>query len=268
MVEVIESAKGMFSGALGVMANYWWVLIIILGVIFIFGIIYIISSIAHAKKQWTHKFIIKRKMADGTISPQILILKAKRFVDKDKKITKYFRLEKPLLGCNLIVDPGKYNGANEFSLILDEYNRIWVNEGEIFNPSKDSITVSARHAEIDLKMEDLTKTVQLANTFTKSRDWKEIAKTVIKFAIIIAVVIISIVALQEWSKVHDLKLKEAQANENAMSSLNDAMTTVQATVNTQQLEITFLLQKAYGTQNLQDWIGEYNRNMEAQNGTV
>ncbi len=41
------------------------------------------------------------------------------------------------MGGYLIPEPDKYSGVNEYSIILDQGNRIWTNEGEFFNKLKD-----------------------------------------------------------------------------------------------------------------------------------
>jgi len=52
------------------------------------------------------------------------------------KNAEVFELEKPLLGSYLIPEPGKYSGLNKYSIILDSDNRVWINEGEYFQPSE------------------------------------------------------------------------------------------------------------------------------------
>lgn len=267
MSDVIESAKGLFFSGLDVFSAWAWVLWIIVGFAIFFGIVYLLSSLARMKKQWTHTIIIRRKNANGTISPQITKIRAMRYINPEtKKLTSNFRLEKAVLGSNLLIDPLKYSNDNEISLILDENNRLWFNEGEVFCPSKNSIYVSAKHAEIDLAHEKLRETVKALNTLSQRRDWKEIAKTVLKFLLIIGAVIICVIAIQEYGKGKQYDAQKAQSEAEAMKSLNEAMTTMQATVNTQQLEITYLLQKAYGTQDLQQWLNKYNETYGGNNG--
>jgi hypothetical protein len=267
-MDIWSSVQGMFSGSFSVLGSLAPLFFVVIFIVAVGGIVWFIGSLKRIKKQWTHKLFLRRKSSDGTILPEVVTYKLKRFVNSDGRITKYFQTDKPLFGSNIIVDLGKYSAPNTFSIIVDEYNRIWINEGEKWNPTEDSINVSARHAEIDLAMEDLTNAVKVLNTVNKKRDWTEIAKTAMKFALIIGAVIIAVYAMQTYAKESEQKTARALAEVEYMKIMDEVATAMQGTVNTQQLEITFLLQKAYGTQDLQRWLNEYNSTHGGNNTNV
>lgn len=267
-MDLFSSVQGMFSGSLNALGSLAPLFFFVIFLIIVGGIIWFIGSLKRIKKQWTHKLFLRRKLSDGTILPEVVTYKLKRFINSDGKITKYFQTDKPLFGSNIIVDLGKYSAPNTFSIIVDEYNRIWINEGEKWDATTDSVNVSARHAEIDLAMEDLTNSVKVLNTVNKKRDWTEIAKTAMKFALIIGAVIIAVYAMQTYSKESEQKTARAQLELEYMKSMEEISNVIKGTVNTQQLEITFLLQKAYGTQDLQRWLTEYNNSYGGNNSAT
>ncbi len=231
-------------------AKYWWVL----GVFVIIGIFFAIGGLlskAHAvKKQWTHVLVVKRELPNHRLSSETRI-KMKRFVDQDKRITKLFQLQKALMGSYLIPELPEYSGLNEYSIIITTSNRIYMNTGEIFNPITNSINVSGRHAEIDLQVDGLTKTVKLVNQTSKKLDWSQIAKYGIILIAIIAVSIIAISGIQEWGETQNARAQSETAQAEAMTQLSKAMETMQGVVNTQQLEITPMIKLMYNTSNIQ-----------------
>ena len=80
---------------------------------------------------------------------------------------------------------------------------------------------------------------------------------------IIAAMIVGIIGIQNWSEVNKAKAQEALATASAMESLAEAIGVMEATVNTQKLEILPMLQELYGTRNIQTII-----NTPVYNGTV
>lgn len=234
-------------------SKYWWVLIIFVVMAIIFAITGLISKAHSVKKQWTHVLIVKRELPNHRLSSETKI-RMKRFVDDKKRITRLFQLESPLLGSYLIPELPEYSGLNEYSIIITTSNRIYMNTGEIFNPETNSINVSARHAEIDLQVDDLTKTVRLVNQSPKKLNWSQIAKYGIIMVAIIAVCIIAISGIQQWGETQDARAQSEMAQAEAMTQLAKAMDTMQGVVNTQQLEITPLIKLMYNTSNIQSLI--------------
>ena len=167
--DVLGNFKGGFAG----IASYAWVLWILVPVaILIFGV-YMWKIIIDKKKQWTHKLIIRRVMAHNVLSSSITI-RMRRF--PLIKRAEVFELEKPLLGGYLMPELDSYTGLNEFSIIIDTNNRIYVNTGEYFCPDKGCVNVSAKHAEIDISRSDLRSDYQNVNKTSKRIEWSQIAK--------------------------------------------------------------------------------------------
>ena len=68
--------------------------------------------------------------------------------------------------------------------------------------------------------------------------------------------ILAIVGISKWGEAQAYKAQEAQAETQAYLSLAEAMETIQATVNTQKLEILPMLQEIYGTRNIRSIINQ------------
>jgi hypothetical protein len=236
-------------------AKYWWVLVVFLVIGTILGLVGLFSKINSTKKQWTHKLIVRRELPNNKLSDPTIIL-MKRYVNNDKHITKLFQLKTPLLGSYLIPELPEYSGLNEYSIIVTKSNRVFINTGEIFNPEANSVFVSSRHAEIDLQIEDLTKTVKVVNQTAKKLDWSQIAKYGIMLIAIIAVSIIAINGIQQWGATQEARAQSEIAQAEAMAQLSDAMDTMQAVVNTQQLELTPIIKLMYNTSNIQQLINQ------------
>ena len=72
---------------------------------------------------------------------------------------------------------------------------------------------------------------------------------------IVAVMIVAIVAIQNWGEAQEYKADSARAEAAAMSDLAKAMESVKAAANTYTLLIP-KLQELYGTKNIQSLIAE------------
>jgi len=246
--EGFEPAVGMLSGGFSNILAYAWVLIpIIIVTTFILGF-WFYKQVKLKNTQWTHTLKVRRVMQDGRLS-DTLIHKMRRFPLIKK--AEVFELEKPFLGSYLLPELEEYSGNNEFSIILDKNNRIYTCKGEFFIKDKSSIHVSAKHSEIDIERQNLKADFQNINKISKRVEWSTIAKYAFMLIGIVAIMIVLIVGIQNWSQAQQYKADEAKANEAAMLSLAQAMKTIEATVNTQQLELTKLLEQLYGTKNIQ-----------------
>lgn len=244
--DVLKPAGDMFGSALTGFAKYAWVLWIFLGVGVFAAIFFFWHMHKQKKAQWTHTFKVQRVMKGGLLSDAI-IHKARRFpIIKNAQV---FELEKPIIGSYLIPEPGKYSGLNEYSIILDGDNRIWVNEGEYFNPTAGSVSVSARHAEIDLQTSTLTADWQNINKVNKRIDWAQIAKYVLSAIMILAVMIVAIVGIGEWGEAQERRAESDKAFAQLGSDMKDAMTIMLEAKNTDILIID-RLNNLYGTSNI------------------
>lgn len=250
--DALSPAGDMIGGGFAKLAQYWWVLFIFVGIAVMVGGVYIIKTIKANKKQWTHKLIIRRVLQNNVLSAPFTH-KMRRF--PLIKRAEVFELEKPLLGGYLIPELDQYSGVNEYSIIIDKNNRIYINTGEYFNPDKSSVQVSAKHAEIDIGRADLRADYQDINKVTKRADWGQVAKAVMWSLLIVAIMIVGIVGFGEWGDSHIAKAQAAEAEAQAMSNLAEAMGTSQATANT-QIIILDMLKEIKGTNNIQGNIKE------------
>lgn len=257
--ETLAPATGLFATGLSSMAKYAWVLYIFVGLgVFIF-LGFMAKMLVDKKRQWTHTLKIRRVDQNDMVGEEVEIIKMRRF--PLIKRAEVFQLEKPLLGAWLISELDQYSGKNEYSVILDMGNRIWINQGSHFIRDKCSMNVSAKHGEIDLAIADLTADYADINRTNKRIEWSQIAKYAMLGVLIIAVMIISIKGIGAWGEAQDAKAISDQAQAAAMQSLADAMKTSEGMANV-NLMILDLLKKGYGTNNLQPII------KELKNGTI
>lgn len=251
--DALAPTADLFGQGLGIFAKYAWVLygfVFLAVVVFTFFMVKILTD---KKKQWTHVLKIRRVDKNGMVGEDIETIKMRRF--PLIKRAEVFELEKPLLGGWLIAELDQYSGKNEYSIILDMGNRIWINQGSHFIKDKCSINVSAKHGEIDLAMADLTADYADMNKTNKRVEWSQIAKYAMVGILIIAVMIVSIKGIGAWGDAQDAQASSEQAQAAAMASLAEAMKTSESTMNTQVL-ILDLLKNGYGTNNLQPIIRE------------
>lgn len=258
LIEALKPAGNIYGGIIPKILSYAWVLfpIVIIGVVI--GAIIIIRTIKKKKGQWTHKLKIRRVLPGGKIEgvnvTGQLRLSDPIYINMRRfpliKRAEIFELEKPLLGGYLIPELEEYSGENEFSIILDLNNRIYTNRGEFFDKDKSCINVSAKHSEIDIARSNLKSDFQDINKINKRVEWATIAKYAFFTVAIVAVMIVLIVGLSKWGDAKAEEAKSAEANARAMSNLGEALTTMEAVVNTQKLEILPLLKEIYKTQDL------------------
>lgn len=255
MANQITSGLGtMFGNGLSVLGRYWWIIAIILGVLVIGSIIWLLQRIRRKKTQWTHKFIVKRILQNGTVTPETTI-RARRFpLEKGVEV---FELETPILGSYLMPQTGEYTDVNTFSIILDSHNRIYNDTGTKFNKDKQSLEVSGVHAGIDVELQAMKEKWQQAHRVQKRISAMDLIKAGIKVLWIIALVIISIVALQQWGDYQESKAKVAEQQALAMQHINEAVITMEKVVNTQQLQIIPMLKALYGSDNIINEINKY-----------
>lgn len=245
--ETWDPAVGMFSGSFGRIASYAWILLPALALFAIGGFVWWWKVIRKKGDQWTHTLKVRRVIQNNLLSEPI-IHKMRRFPLIKK--AEVFELEKPLLGGYLLPELDEYSGLNEFSIILDKNNRIYTNKGEFFIPDKSSVNVSAKHSEIDIQRQNLKADFQNINKVNKRIEWSTIAKYAFLLVAVLCVTIVLIVGLSKWGDAQQYKAEEAKAMAQAFTQLAEVMTTVEATVNTQKLEILPMLKEIYKTQNL------------------
>lgn len=257
--DILKPVTSMFGNTFGrVLGQYWWVLFIFVGLAIAVAGVFLWKMVLDKKRQWTHTLIVRRVLQNRLLSkPEVHKMRRFPLI----KRAEVFELEKPLLGGYLLPELDQYSGVNEYSIILDHNNRIYVNKGEYFNPDKSSVMVSAKHGEIDISRSDLRADYQNINRTTKRVEWGQIAKYTMLAILIISVMIVSIVAIGEWGDAQSTKAQSESAQAEAMKNLAKALESSEATVNT-QLIILDLVKEIFGDNNVQGII----RN--AKNGTV
>lgn len=254
MAGLKESGQQLFQGGLTILARLKWVFIGLLIVGCIVGLIWWLQVARNKKNQWTHKFKVRRVLQNGTITEPVIHL-ARRFpLEKGVEV---FELEKPILGSYLIPQSGEYTDLNEFSIIIDANNRIWNDKGTIFKKDSQSFEVSGVHAGIDVEMQAMKEKWQQAHRINKKITTLELIKAGIKVLWIIAIMVISIVALQQWGDAQLQKVEVAKQEALALKYIHDAVDTLETITNTQQLQIIPMLKALYGSENIENEINKY-----------
>lgn len=249
--ETWEPAVGVFSGGLAGLAKYAWIFLPLVGIFLIGGLIWLIKKVKSKNSQWTHTLRVRRVLDNNRLSNSV-IHRMRRFPLIKK--AEVFELEKPLLGCYLLPELDEYSDLNEYSIILDKNNRIYTNKGEFFNKDKSSVNVSAKHSEIDIQRQNLKSAFQEINKINKRIEWATIAKWAFMILAIVCFTVLAIIGISKWGEAQIHKSQAEQAKAQAFISLGEAMDTIQATVNTQKLEILPMLQELYGTKNIRSII--------------
>lgn len=248
---IFDTLGNFKSGFVG-LTTYAWVLYIFVPIaLLIFGG-YMWKITQDKKKQWTHTLRMKRVLANGFMSRETLI-KMKRFpLVKNASI---FELENPLLGSYLIPELDSYTGLNEFSIIIDKNNRIYINTGETFVPESSSIIVSAKHAGIDLAFEDLKGDWTNQYKTNKRVEWSQIAKFALWGILIIALMVVSIKFIGQWGENNQRETEKSQAEAEYARQMKETAEITEATMNAMVLVLD-LLKDNYGTNNIQGIVRE------------
>lgn len=225
-----SSLSPFVKGGVSLLARFSWVLWLFVPLTAIVFSIFLWKLLDQKKKQWTHRLIIRRVLADGRLTKPKTI-KMRRF--PLIKTGEIFELEKPLLGSYLIAELDAYTGENEYSIILDNNNRIYKNTGERFVPEKGSIEVSARHAEIDIALGELKQKYQQVHQTQKVTDWAKIGKFALWGLLIIAIMVVSIKAIEQWGNNQQAMAQAESAQAEAFTQLKEAMQIIDGTAKTQ-----------------------------------
>lgn len=250
--ETLSPATNILKGGATKLAGFWWVLLIFVGIAIVVAIVVLIKMYKDKNAQWTHRLIVRRVLQNGLLSKPIEH-KMRRF--PLIKRAEVFELEKSLLGGYLMPELDEYSGVNEYSIVIDNNNRIYINKGEYFDPDKSSVNVSAKHAEIDISRSDLRADFQNINKVNKRVEWGQIAKFAMISLLIIATMIVLIVGFGEWGEAQKEKTKTAQAEAQTFENLAKALETSEATANTQVIILDKLIEIT-GNKNIQSEIRE------------
>lgn len=254
--ETLKPAGNVLGSGLSNIARYWWILIPVVVIISLIAIVWLISKIKKKNSQWTHTLIVRRVIGNENYLSAPIIHRMRRF--PLIKGTEVFELEKPLLGGYLIPELAEYSGNNEYTVILDKNNRIWTPTKEIFVKEQSSINVSARHAEIDIQRRQLKDNFQNVNRVSKRLEWATIAKYAFMTLGLIVFMIIAIIAINKWGDSKEFEAQSDQAQAQAMENLATAMKTIEKTVNTQQIQISMMLEGKYDRSEIQKLISGAN----------
>ena len=250
--ELTPATKILSGGGSHLLSYIKWLLPVVVVLFVVMGL-WFWKKIRDKKGQWTHTLKIRRVLPDNRLTDTIIINMRRFPIIKNAEV---FELEKPLLGGYLLPELDEYSGHNEFSIILDQNNRIYTNKGEFFYPDKSSIYVSAKHSEIDIERSNLRAKYQDINKISKRIEWSTIAKYAFLTIAIIAITIVAIVGLQKWAETQQYTAEKASAEARSWETMNEVMVTMEGVVNTQKLELKKLLEEIYNTKNIQKEIRE------------
>lgn len=250
----LAPATDLVGGAVGKALSYAWILFPLVIILFVVGAWWVIRTFKKKNSQWTHTLEIKRVGQDNKLLPEVSTHRMRRF--PLIKRAEVFELENPVLGIYLFPELEQYAGKNHYKIILDNNNRIYTNMGETFVRDKSSVNVSAKHSEIDIGRSKMKADWEKVHQVAKRVEWATIAKYAFLVILVVVTFILLIQGISAWGNAQETQAKQAQSEAIAFQNLAEAMLTVQATVNTQKLEIQILLEQLYGTENIQSIINE------------
>ncbi len=272
----LQPAADVGASGFAKIMSYAWILFPVVFILFCIGVYWVWRIYNKKGSQWTHKLKVRRVLHGGQFHDNVsgktihqkLRLSEPFYMNMRRfpliKKAEVFELEKPLLGGYLLPELDQYSGENEFSIILDTNNRIYTNQGEFWDPDKNCVNVSAKHSEIDIQRANLKADFQNINIINKRVEWATIAKYAFMTIFVVAIMIVSLTALSKWGAAQSELAKSEQAKASAMENLASAMTTMEAVVNTQKLEILPMMKEIYKTKNIQGIINEdYNENSKS-----
>ena len=254
LINELEPATGMFSQGFSKFVQFRWILIGIFIVLAIGSIIYFINLNKKKKSQWTHKLQIRRILNNGSLTNPETI-RMKRFVAKGAK--DLFELEKPFLGSWLVPKMGDYVDNNTFSIILDKDNRIWFDMGTTYNKKQECSEISISHGGVDVTMNNIHNNWHAIHKQNKKITTAELIKAGIMVLAIVAITIISIVAISKWGESQEHVAEKAKQEAVAMENLAQALESMEGIVQTQQGQIIPMLKALYGTENVAYEINKY-----------
>jgi len=224
-----ETFRPFAEGGVGVLQSYGWVLWIFLPIaLLIFGG-WMWKLYNDKNKQWTHTLKVRQVIGDNDLTDNAVIRMRRYPLIKTGEI---FELENALLGSYLISELDAYTGRNEYSVIIDKNNRIYTNKGEKFRPDTQSVDVSAKHSEIDIALGDFKKNYQEVHKTSKRVEWGQIAKAAMFGLLIIAVMVIGIKWIDNWSDNQAQQANQAAAEAETWRLIEGVMETMESVQNT------------------------------------
>lgn len=252
--EVASPALSVFSPNMAVLKYAIWLLPLV-AIVTAICIGLLVKRYNAKKFQWTHTLKVRRTLPDGvTLSDEEVVHRMRRFDVMNG--AEVFELENAVLGIYLFPELDKYSGKNEFSIILDNNNRIYTSDKITWSKDIGSINVSAKHSEIDLARKRLKEDFQNINKVSKRVEWAEIAKWAAIFTALVVFMVLGIVGLTKWGESYDARADMARADIEMSANILKSQEIMAATVNTQKLEIAVMLKELYGTENLQSVINQ------------
>ena len=242
-----ESFTPFAEGGISVISNWGWTLWIFVPIASLIFAAWMWKLYNDKNRQWTHKLRVKKVLAGNLLSKETVI-KMRRF--PLIKTGEVFELETPLQGSYLISELDSYTGMNEYAIIIDTNGRIYTNKGENFCPDDNSVNVSAKHSEIDIALGDFKKNYQEVHKTNKRVEWGQIAKAAMFGLLIIAVMVLGIKGLDNWSDNHAADAEKASAEVETYRQLNEVLQTVEGVMNV-QLILVDEIKQLKGTNNIQ-----------------
>jgi hypothetical protein len=261
--EAVNQVGGQLGDMLGSgfasLGQYKIFFFIILALVVIGVGLYIWSLVRKKKSQWTHKILVQRILPNGQLTKEVSH-KCRRFQMDNG--TENFELEKMIIGNWIVPRVGDYIDHVTLSLVIDKDNRIYTKKETVFQKDKSCEVISLVHAGIDVTLQNTKAKYQAAHKNSKKITTAELIKAGLIVMLIIGAVVISIVMLGKWSEVHAFKVEQETQQAIAMENLGKAIDSMQGVVNTQQLQLTPMLQALYGKANIAEEIDKYREENE------
>ncbi len=252
MVTPIDSITGIFSGGLGGLLRYWWIIAAIAVIGMIGALVWWFGKYRQGKSQWTHTLNVKIQMPNGDLDPKDIIFKMRRWKHKDENTPPLFELQKPLIGSRIFVELEKYSGATSYEVVLGNDGRLYIPTKITMTKDKSTLEVSVKHAGVDRVRQQYNNRFEQMNATPSKIDALTLMKYGLYATAIIVVLILGITGIKAWGERASYDSAAAQAEVRSWEVMEEVMTSVESILNTQVLIIPDL-KTLYGN-NLQSAI--------------
>ncbi len=227
----MDSATDIFSGGLGFLTRFWWV-IAALGVIAIIGAVFWwITKYKQKNGQWTHKLNVKVELPNGEIDPKIVVSNMRRWKHKDENTPPLFELEKPLIGSRIFVELEKYSGSTAYEIVLGNDGRLYLPIKTTMNKDKNALEVSVKHAGIDRARQQYNNSFEKMNETPSKIDGLTLMKYGLYASAIIVILILGIVGIKAWGERASYDAAAAQSEVQSWEAMEETMDSVNSALN-------------------------------------
>lgn len=255
MSEQLNVAIGTITSGWGNLSNYFWIILVVLGILVIGTILFFIGYYFKSKEKWNVVFRIRQENTlTNTIYLDPIEVKGKRVTLSNG--LRLFYLEKEVLGKRLFPNLNHYTKPGVYDLIITADNRIFLIEGiEGIDEKRKILKVGVRYPGIDYSLDEVDRDHAKLNKMDRRSDLVAMVKAASIAIVAIVLLVGLIVGGKYWLDAKELDNSKA----NAELQLLDGIQKYQVTQLEQTQAMSILTEKMkqlLGTTSIQ---GELNK---------